>query len=47
MLREVLTEAGGEPAALLCYEIEAKACHRSVLLEALPALRPELSVDAR
>ncbi len=46
VLEAILAAAGTTPAALLCYEAEATECHRSVLLEALAALRPELSVDA-
>jgi uncharacterized protein (DUF488 family) len=42
VLDEILAAAGGAPAALLCYEAEAAACHRSVLLEALAARNPEL-----
>ena len=45
VLEAILAEAGDEPAALLCYEAEAMECHRSVLLEALAALRPELRVE--
>lgn len=46
VLEAILAAAGEEPAALLCYEADAKECHRSILLEALAALRPELTVDA-
>ena len=46
VLDEILAAAGGRPAALLCYEADAAACHRSVLLEELAALRPELILDA-
>jgi uncharacterized protein (DUF488 family) len=46
VLDDLLAAAGGAPAALLCYEAEAAACHRSVLLEALAARHPELRVDA-
>ena len=46
VLEAILAEARGERAALLCYEADEKACHRSVLLEALAALHPELEVDA-
>jgi uncharacterized protein (DUF488 family) len=46
VLDEVLAAAGGARAALLCYEADVAACHRSVLLEALGARDPELSVDA-
>jgi len=45
VLEEIRAAAGGEAAALLCYEAEAKECHRSVLLEALAARHPELIVD--
>jgi uncharacterized protein (DUF488 family) len=46
VLDEILAAAAGAPAALLCYEADAAACHRSVLLEALAARFPELRVDA-
>ena len=45
VLEGILDAAGGEPAALLCYEAEVNECHRSVLLEALAARCPELIVD--
>jgi len=46
VLDEILAETRGECVALLCYEADVKDCHRSVLLEALAALRPGLVVDA-
>ena len=46
VLDQILAAAGGAPAALLCYERDVAACHRSVLLEALAARDPELRVDA-
>ena len=46
VLEEILAAAGGRPAALLCYEADAAACHRSVLLGELAAVRPELILDA-
>jgi uncharacterized protein (DUF488 family) len=46
VLDEILAEARGEPAALLCYEADVKQCHRSVLLDALAVLHPALAVDA-
>lgn len=46
VLDEILAETRGECVALLCYEADVKECHRSVLLEALAALRPGLVVDA-
>ena len=46
VLEEILSEARGERVALLCYEADVKQCHRSVLLEALATLHPELVVDA-
>ena len=46
VLGEILAAARGERPALLCYEADTKECHRSVLLEALAALHPELVVDA-
>jgi uncharacterized protein (DUF488 family) len=45
VLEAILAAAGKTPAALLCYEAAAAECHRSVLLEALAALHPELSVE--
>jgi uncharacterized protein (DUF488 family) len=46
VLEEILATAGGEPAALLCYEADPRQCHRSVLLEALARRCPGLAVDA-
>ena len=46
VLEEILAAASGEPAALLCYEADVAECHRSVLLERLAALRPELEIGA-
>ena len=46
VLDEVVAAAAGAPAALLCYEADVAACHRSVLLEALAAKHPELTIDA-
>jgi uncharacterized protein (DUF488 family) len=46
VLDEILAEARGEHVALLCYEADVKQCHRSVLLEALATLCPELAIDA-
>jgi uncharacterized protein (DUF488 family) len=46
VLDEIAAVAGGAPAALLCYEADAAACHRSVLLAALAARNPELTVHA-
>jgi uncharacterized protein (DUF488 family) len=46
VLDEILAAAGGAPTALLCYEADVAACHRSVLLAALAARHPELVVDA-
>ena len=45
VLEEILAAAGGEPAALLCYEAKVAECHRSVLLERLASLHPELEID--
>jgi uncharacterized protein (DUF488 family) len=45
VLEAILAAAGGEPAALLCYEADPDACHRSVLLERLRAAYPELTTD--
>jgi uncharacterized protein (DUF488 family) len=45
VLDEILAEARELPVALLCYEADMKECHRSVLLEALAGLCPELVVD--
>jgi uncharacterized protein (DUF488 family) len=46
VLDEIAAVAGGAPAALLCYEADGATCHRSVLLAALAARNPELTVDA-
>lgn len=46
VIEEIEAAAGGAPAALLCYEAEVAACHRSVLLDALAARHPELRIDA-
>jgi len=46
VLEAILAAADSQPAALLCYEADAAQCHRSVLLEALAARRPELVVEA-
>ena len=46
VLDEILAATRGEPVALLCYEADVKECHRSVLLEALSCLHPELAIDA-
>lgn len=46
VLEAILAEASGEGVALLCYEADEKACHRSVLLEALAALDPDLQISA-
>jgi uncharacterized protein (DUF488 family) len=46
VLDEIVAAAGGAPAALLCYEADVAACHRSVLLDALAARHPELRIDA-
>ena len=42
----VLVAALGQRAALLCYERDQARCHRSILLEALRKLRPNLRVVA-
>jgi uncharacterized protein (DUF488 family) len=46
VLDEILAVAAGRPAALLCFEADVTQCHRSVLLEQLHALHPELEIDA-
>lgn len=46
VLREILALAERGPTALLCYEAEGEACHRSVLLDELASLRPELETPA-
>ena len=45
VLEAILAEARERPAALLCYEADPSECHRSVLLERLAALRPDLVID--
>jgi len=46
VLQEILAAAAREPIALLCYEADWEACHRSVLMEQLASLRPGLEVRA-
>jgi uncharacterized protein (DUF488 family) len=44
VLDALLDAAAGRPAALLCYEADAAACHRSVLLAALAEQHPQWTV---
>lgn len=46
VLEEILAAAGGEAAALLCYEADASECHRSILLEQLALFHPNLAIRA-
>jgi len=46
VLDEILFVAGGEAAALLCYEADARECHRSILLEQLALFHPNLDIRA-
>ena len=46
VLEEILAAAGGEAAALLCYEADARECHRSILLEQLASVHPNVAIRA-
>jgi uncharacterized protein (DUF488 family) len=46
VLKQILEAAAAERVALLCFEADARECHRSILLEQLASLCSDIEVVA-